>query len=394
MKVTIESSPTIARASVAAYLPQLDGVRALAVLAVLFSHFLTPYQFGLPLGRGGVLTFFVLSGFLITGILLRCRDDARHIGASLWTCARQFYIRRFLRIFPLFYAALLIAWLLDIEPIRATLLWHVTYLSNVHVAWGGGFDGAASHLWSLAVEEQFYLLWPWLMLWLPRRVLLPAILFCIGLALAFRGITVFFWFSDIGIRVLTPGCLDALGLGALLAYWHEYRPDTSWLRAVRSPWTAVAAVIGIFVAVKLSTVGIAGWVANLLLYDLAIAVGGLWLVASAVIGFKGVTGRLLCAPPMIYIGRISYGLYVVHLFVPFYLGRFNLGATAETPLLAHVAVAALWTAITFIVAIASWHLMESPINNLKRFFPYIRRREQVESLPTPTETVAFFSESR
>ncbi len=160
------------------YLRQLDGLRALSVAAVAWSHW-RAYWFresSVPWAEFGVETFFVISGFLITGILLDNRSES-----SKPFVLRQFYARRFLRIFPLFYATLVIGFVLRADSLRQTLFWHAGYLSNIYFyLWG--WCGQLSHFWSLAVEEQFYLFWPLLMIFLPKRFLLPAILAGIGFA--------------------------------------------------------------------------------------------------------------------------------------------------------------------------------------------------------------------
>ena len=138
--------------------PQLDGLRAVAVAAVAWSHWERDYQAGIPFGAG-VHLFFVLSGFLITRILLDVRQ-ASDRGAAI----RAFYIRRALRIFPAFYVTLLLAWIAGVPLVRESLAWHATYLSNVWIFQMDQWPGSISHLWSLAVEEQFYLAWPFLIL--------------------------------------------------------------------------------------------------------------------------------------------------------------------------------------------------------------------------------------
>src|ERR1019366_1480642 len=130
----------------------------------------------------------VLSGFLITGILLESRQGAPG-SPDRWFGIRQFYARRVLRIFPLFYMTLALMALVGVRPIRQTLLWHLTYLSNVYFFRQGGWQLATSnisHFWSLAVEEQFYLVWPYLMIFLPVRRLRPVVLSLIVLAPVFR----------------------------------------------------------------------------------------------------------------------------------------------------------------------------------------------------------------
>lgn len=158
-----------APASALSHMKQLDGLRAIAVLSVLYYHF---YSNALPFGIMGVRLFFVLSGFLITGILLQCRRLAETGGQSSLFTLRRFYIRRFLRIFPLFYLVLLVSAVINLQGFRDGLWWHAAYLSNVYFA-AGGNAGATIHFWSLSVEEQFYLIWPWLILYVPRAWLPP-----------------------------------------------------------------------------------------------------------------------------------------------------------------------------------------------------------------------------
>jgi peptidoglycan/LPS O-acetylase OafA/YrhL len=198
---------------------QLDGLRAFAVLFTMITHFTRANEgwLGLiPWGQMGVRLFFVISGFLITGILLRSRlpEDRP---AEL----RIFYIRRFLRIFPVYYATLAVTTLVNIRPVRQTLWWHLTYLSNVYQIVQNPGPSPVTHFWSLAVEEQFYCIWPFLMLFLPGRYLLKAMIatVCIG-PLSRLGVAVFHIDSGDGLLF---ACLDTLGMGALLAYfWDQH----------------------------------------------------------------------------------------------------------------------------------------------------------------------------
>src|SRR5262245_37077801 len=133
------------------------------------------YHLGINWGATGVDLFFVLSGFLITGILLACRRPLEDGLQSVGFTARRFYARRFLRIFPLYYAVLALASVaLTLEPAILASLW--TYTFNLVGAWKGALSGRLiSHFWSLAVEEQFYLVWPWVILLVPRRALVPLV---------------------------------------------------------------------------------------------------------------------------------------------------------------------------------------------------------------------------
>ena len=121
---SVSRTTVAAAAATQSYRPQLDGLRAVAVAAVVWSHWERPYQVGLPFGIG-VHLFYVLSGFLITGILLRLRD-LDHKGSAV----RAFYIRRALRIFPAFYVTLFVAWVVGASTASEILTWHATFLTN------------------------------------------------------------------------------------------------------------------------------------------------------------------------------------------------------------------------------------------------------------------------
>lgn len=297
------------RPATSGYAPQLDGLRAVAVAAVAYSHWLPAWQFGVPFGAG-VHLFFVLSGFLITRILLGLREAPsrpRAIG--------RFFARRALRLFPAFYAVLACAWLADVPMARATWAWHASYLSNVYIAGLGAWQGHFSHFWSLAVEEQFYLLWPWIVVWMPARGLAPALVLTtvagpIAHLVAWsRGLGEPFW-------ALVPlGSADSLGLGALLALgaWRDAAGnDRRWARAGMAGailWTLMALVDGMGGV----PVALAAW------RQLAQGLVFAWVVWRGVRGVGGPMGRLLAHPSMIAIGRISYGVYLVHPFAPIVL---------------------------------------------------------------------------
>jgi peptidoglycan/LPS O-acetylase OafA/YrhL len=356
---------------------QLDGLRAFAVALVLCYHFYRPARQYVHLGGIGVRVFFVLSGFLITGILLRSRAlrDAGQAPAGL--ALRHFYIRRILRIFPLYYFALTIAWLGKVSGAREGIAWHAAYLSNVHFflvnavrhnRWGGG----VSHLWSLAVEEQFYLLWPWVILFAPRRWL-P------GIALGAAAVGPVFRFVVYGVTgnditpILLPGCIDSLALGAYLAMTvlPEYKSHPL-VRPVGGAvlWCGVL-LFGAYFAAE-QTDG--HWTFRMVSFDLAVALMGVWLVARAAEGMAGPVGKFLALAPVRYIGTISYGIYVYHLLLPELVSRVarRLGhPDLLTPLGDKtLAFLAFYSGLTILVAAISWHWFEAPINRLKARFEY------------------------
>ncbi len=355
------------------YMPQLDGLRAFAVVAVMFQHFYgSAVGIDLPVGEWGVQLFFVLSGFLITGILLNCRENADfgEANAQRKLQLRQFYIRRALRILPLFYLVVLGAALLNIRPIREDLLWHLTYTSNILVAIKGSWPGPASHFWSLAVEEQFYLVWPWLILWLPTKYLRPAILTAIVVAPLSKVVGYAAGLGPIPLFVLTIACLDALGIGALLALYRQQKPElfNDLTRDERYNWLGFVAFGGAILSCLFWQshyfVQVAGTLAATLFFA--------WLVHRAAVGFKGAPGRLLTWKPMLYLGQISYGLYIFHKFmtviVPHVFGALRIPYPTEP-----VTQAVLLIAINIAVASCSWYLFERPINRLKQRFKYSGR---------------------
>ena len=155
-------------------MPHLDGLRALAVGAVLMEHFWAPWaiESRVPLGAIGVRLFFVLSGFLITAILLNAKARVEAGTRSTRSEMARFYARRALRLFPIFYLTIAVAAFAGIQIVRDSLWWHLFYTSNLFLAVKASWSGPIAHFWSLAVEEQFYFIWPAVVLLCPRKWLI------------------------------------------------------------------------------------------------------------------------------------------------------------------------------------------------------------------------------
>jgi peptidoglycan/LPS O-acetylase OafA/YrhL len=357
------SRPGEARPS-ARKMPQLDALRAFAVLAVLFAHFVWHPPFGLsliPWAAFGVQLFFVLSGFLITGILLDCRKEIE-LGVSPFWMLRQFYIRRFLRIFPLYYAVVLAGYLIGLRGFHDSLGWNLAYLTNYYIVAIGGWIHEASHLWTLSVEEQFYLVWPWLVLFLPSRWLLPSFVAIALFAPLYRIAAIGWWGQWFSV---TPfASLDCFGAGGLLAM--AQRRDHAGNPRLRRVLCATGIVCGVplVVLALASHVPPESVAARLGLMNLAMTLLFIPLISGAADGFAGMLGSLLSRRPLLYVGQISYAIYIFHVpmqwalnskkaLFPSYIPRFPL------LVLATIALAAI-----------SWHFYEKPINDLKRFFPY------------------------
>ena len=352
-------------------MPQLDGLRALAVAAVLVHHLLDPVLLPrvlgwVPWGFVGVRLFFVLSGFLITSILLEERDIHDRSGASRAQALRRFYVRRTLRIFPLYYFVLLLALVFGTQAEREQLPWLASYTYNLYLSGLGWWPAHFSHFWSLSVEEQYYLIWPCVLLFAPRRRLLLISVTMIALGPAYRWFAIAAQFNAVAYYAFTLSSLDALGMGSLLALACNGRAaPNGMVRALRTR----ALPIGLGCALVLHVLLLTGQASTLhvVFFDLMVAIVFVWLVAAASRSFTGMPGRLLQLPALVYLGKISYGIYVYHLFMPDVLRALLAYADLQLPPLG-AAEFALSCAATVAVASLSWIALERPMIALKRRF--------------------------
>lgn len=350
------------------YMKQLDSLRGLAVMMVLYTHFYAGktepapfFQNTIEWGGIGVGLFFVLSGFLISGILLKNRADIENGSKSRASCLKSFYIRRTLRIFPIYYMSIFLLYMINLHPVRETIWWLVTYTSNIYFSDIGRYIGSIGHLWSLSIEEQFYLLWPWVIIFTPRKYLLPVILCFIAsspLYMHFCGLAKVNSFSA---KILAFNHLDKFGFGALLAYQRFYGLENTVTDRVFNSALYISGAL---------------FIESLILYGLKLpnSFGVFYQTFSAIFyacvikkfstGFSGLFGRILESKPFVYIGKISYGIYLYHVFimytVPICLQKY-FGVVLHSLELQAI----LYTLITLCVASISWYLIERPLLTLK-----------------------------
>jgi peptidoglycan/LPS O-acetylase OafA/YrhL len=347
-------------------MPQLDGLRTLAVGAVMANHF-NVFKWG---AGYGVHLFFVLSGFLITGILLAERRNVAELGITRRRAFTHFYIRRSLRIFPLYYFVVIAGIVLGVKNAREYAPWLLSYTINLKMAAQGFYVDNFSHFWSLAIEEQYYLVWPWLILLLPRKWLVPSALIAIASAPLFR-----LWVAVestgalrsnawIASYIATPTALDSLGAGSLLAILANTKAGAEWLRKWMRFWIP-AIGFSLTLILQLATHGRF----HAVLPDTATAIFFAWLIYAASRGATGPVGIFLAAAPIVYLGRISYGLYVYHPLVEAATikgaQRFGFALPASAWI-----QAVLFTLLTVVAATVSWYVLENPMNKLKSRFPY------------------------
>jgi peptidoglycan/LPS O-acetylase OafA/YrhL len=379
------------------YIPVLDGVRGLAIAMVLGHHCLKkmpPLPEGflgraitVLIGNGwvGVDLFFVLSGFLITGILYDTRESQNYF--------RAFYARRFLRIFPLYYGVIFLL-LVFSKPLQ--VVWegqqflYLAYLQNIgitHYVTTRPFPPPIdiSHFWSLAVEEQFYFVWPAVVFLLKdRRKIMRMSVILILCSIVVRVVSIHFHRP---YMYFTPARVDSLMVGGLLALAFRSGCQTK-IKLVRGAWIALPSSVAVLIGIAWHNhspnwqLNGAAWAVYTVI---AIASAALMTLALTIPVFQAVFNR----PTMRLLGKYSYGIYVLHcpaialalyLRLPERLGGRNPGIGAS--------FLALLIAILVSIglAILSFEFYESRFLRLKKYFRYrfSDSRERAEGAPWTT----------
>jgi peptidoglycan/LPS O-acetylase OafA/YrhL len=398
---------TQAGRSRAGFIPELDGLRAVAIILVFLHHSraqlpvvnMTTFYLGWYVGQGwmGVDLFFVLSGFLITGILLETRETSNYFTG--------FYARRVLRIFPLYYlvltAVIIGGRLLNVPKITATLpvpqdRWlYFCYLMNWVGLWKGRFGAnSIGHFWSLAVEEQFYVVWP-LIVWMVRPRTVPWIAGGLALVAALsRLLWVAHGGSQISIAWATVSRMDELFVGALCACLFRDRERMLRIRK-RLPWIACLGV-GSFFFVYSSMLFFPGRATSFLYshsaaphtldsavlfflecggyIPLELGFGALVLLAAHRGAESTWMQKFLKSRVLAPIGRYSYGIYVFHVPIigvaaMFVFKRISSGAHSygET-LMAGSAYIVTLAAVIFAISALSYEFFEKRVLRLKCHF--------------------------
>jgi peptidoglycan/LPS O-acetylase OafA/YrhL len=386
------------------HMPVLDGIRGIAILAVLLFHFIAPenkdgfanaaVSWLFAYGALGVDLFFVLSGFLITGILFDARTDEHYF--------RNFYMRRLLRIFPLYYGVLVIIFLVlplfpglsgtELSGLREHQAWAWLYAVNIYLAIHDGWVlSYIEHFWSLAVEEQFYLIWPlavWLLAAKPRVFLTFSFLVA---AMSFVGriVASLAGAGPVVIEVLTPFQLDALAMGGFFAVYLRQPGGEAGTRRLILPMALAgfALLLIQFGGRHLTTRGNA----------LESLRGGAFHLLLAALLLKGLLGpvssawsRCLLSRPLAFLGKYSYGVYVYHHFFSYYFTSQHtnvilaarLGCSNMTALLLQ---AAAGIAASVAIAWLSFEFFEQYFLRLKRYWPSSHARILQSPGDAPTQ---------
>lgn len=339
------------------YIPELQGLRGIAILAVVFYHsrprLAGTFAYGpAEWGWAGVNLFFVLSGFLITSILLEARRKPHYF--------RNFYGRRALRIWPVYVLTLAICygkadWFVGIavgQAIRTAPWWaYLLFIQNlVHLDLPAGIGPT----WSLAIEEQYYLLWAPVVRFLRRPWMLAAALACALVASPLLRTTHYAWIT----KTHTLTHLDGIAMGSLISLALYTIP------IARRTWVLIG-VAGIAVGFTLAFTLAGG--TGLLDSALTCGFGGAVLASIASTGARNPVNASLRHGPLPFYGRISYGMYMTHIMVFIYYGWFDARMDAYG-IRGNLAVVAFRLVMCTLVATVLWYGFESRILKLKKYF--------------------------
>lgn len=366
------------------YHPELDGLRFFAFLGVFVYHVFplvpvgpagTPVQVlvtwiasVLRAGEWGVDLFFALSAYLITELLLREHERTGTIDI------KSFYVRRTLRIWPLYYAFLLFA--MFVEPWvlgRQLMTWDhfipfAFFLGNWSLVHSYTLASSAIILWTVSIEEQFYLTWPLLVRWLkPRRIPVLAVVLLIAANLTRLGL-VLTGAEHEQVHFNTFARLDGIAFGALIAWIYHNRGTprfAAWHR-----WSITLAGLAVWVLV-VRYVDFAEALRPWLFYRYPLAGLGAALILIGTIQPQGTARGPTTWKPLVFLGRISYGLYVVHYLAIALCETFLFRQLGTAP---RLAVALLSFPLTVYLATCSYYLLEKPFLKLKLRFTHVESR--------------------
>ena len=326
--------------------PQLDGLRALAMIGVLYVHFWD----GSPVTEYVRVTLFlVISGFLITHILTTAKERGGNI------VVLNFYIRRLLRLFPALIICLAAAWIFDADGFRSSAIWHLVSASNIYFAIHEEFNPwVVAQLWSLNFLEQFYLAWPLVILYFAPKTLYILVLLGLSTLIFIHANA-----NEIGINGWWLSLLLSFDpiLTGVLAYLLQRQKVVLEVMTSRPAFASALAVLG---SPFLAWDAFGHSNSYRIFSQAALAI----IVVGAFKGYRGPIGWLLQSPPAQFVETVSYGVYIYHLMAWYLVVQFYPVLFIKGPL-----TFVVLSTLTIAFAALSWYLIEKPVSSLKKAFP-------------------------
>jgi peptidoglycan/LPS O-acetylase OafA/YrhL len=346
------------------YFYQFDVLRAFAVILVIISHWFGPDHFLNHFKTNGIIgvtLFFVLSGYLITNILLRYKDE---IGKKLTRlhALKIFYVRRALRIFPIYYMILGLMYLLNLPSVRDSVFWHIFYCSNFYYFKINSWEGPASHFWSLSVEEQFYIVWPVLIIYTAKKNLYKFLFAGVIIGISYR---IFISYPENEMsRILLPGSVDSFCIGGLFALM-KIRQFKYYTFCLKNQTIVILHFIVFFTFLQSNIFKVICGDNYIAFYIFFIS-----LIFGLFIDFlsrkKVKQNHFWKSSALIFTGKISYGLYLFHNFIP-YMKVFDFPNQISINYYSNQLIRFI---LLFAIASISWFLIERPILKYKDKFNY------------------------
>ncbi|MBO4402761.1 MAG: acyltransferase [Bacteroidales bacterium] len=346
------------------HLPGLNGLRAIAALSVMWGHtFQTDFGnwgvtgYTLPVAADGVTLFFVISGFLITYLLLHEQAQNRTISIP------KFYMRRILRIWPIYYAYMIVALIICGVENGSALWFYGFFAANIPFILSVGIIPIV-HYWSLGVEEQFYLFWPWIVKFTHGknvRLLTVAIGLCVLWLLCK-------WGTTIAYRFFAVTRFDCMMIGAMGAMLY-FSKNSFFLKVFGNRWVGFVSLLAITFSIPWANC-IPAPVRPQVIALLSLGAIMSQLAVHPVVNLE----NRLCD----FVGRISYGIYVIHPLVIILLSSFYRNHAPQMPhLLSATAVYLIVTVFTIFVAAMSYRWFEQPFLRMKNRFAIVQSQNSM-----------------
>lgn len=357
------------------YYKNLDFLRFFAVGMVIFQHWFYRRESFVDFGTSGVIVFFVLSGFLITSILLAKKEKIESKELTVKRAFYNFYARRSLRIFPIYFGLIIFLVIFNYSNAIDNQLWLFSYTSNIKTYIDQSWMGSLGPLWSLAVEEQFYFIWPSVILFTKFKNLKKALVITFFVGLIFRLLAMFFAKSyfeipqlKVSANVLVFSNMHLFALGGLLAYEINYG---KLLNGFKNYFVLLfSGVLFLFAFVLKNEIFYH------FIHSLVIGTWSYYIIRFLIVEDNRFMNYLNQIKPLSFLGKISYGLYLYH--GPFFF-IYAIISFAEVKIFSRNLLFGNYQGdsqflffknIFYLIlfSMLSWFIVEKPINKLKRYF--------------------------